>query len=101
MINLIPFQGTTSALKELEAKELFNEEKVGGPKVKGIEAKERTFIASQSERSMLESLSKSLDGVDDIKKLRSAFKKLCAAAAKLSFLITGHRTASSTNLPPL
>ena len=60
MINLIPFQGTTSALKELEAKELFTEEKVGGPKVKGIEAKERTFIASQSERSMLESLSKSL-----------------------------------------
>lgn len=76
MINLIPFQGTTSALKELEAKELFTEEKVGGPKVKGIEAKERTFIASQSERSMLESLSKSLDGVDDIKKLRSAFKKI-------------------------
>ena len=34
----------------------------------GIEAKERTFIASQSERSMLESLSKSLDGflTDDI-----------------------------------
>ena len=57
---LIPFQGTTSALKELEVKELFTEEKVGGPKVKGIEAKERTFIASQSERSMLESLSKSL-----------------------------------------
>ena len=44
--------------------------------MKGIEAKERTFIASQSERSMLESLSKSLDGVDDIKKLRSAFKKI-------------------------
>ena len=55
---------------------MFNEEKVGGPKVKGIEAKERTFIASQSERSMLESLSKSLDGVDDIKKLRSALKKI-------------------------
>ena len=49
---------------------MFNEEKVGGPKVKGIEAKERTFIASQSERSMLESLSKLLDGVDNIKKLR-------------------------------
>ena len=44
--------------------------------MKGIEAKERTFIASQSERSMLESLLKSLDGVDDIKKLRSAFKKI-------------------------
>ena len=55
---------------------MFTEEKVGGPKVKGIEAKERTFIASQSERSMLESLSKSLDGVDDIKKLKSAFKKI-------------------------
>ena len=36
--------------------------------MKGIEAKERTFIASQSERSMLEPLSKSLDGflTDDI-----------------------------------
>ena len=87
---------TTSALKELEAKELFTEDKVGGPKVKGIEAKERTFIASQSERSMLESLSKSLDGVDDIKKLRSAFKNI----SNLFASITAHRTASSATLPP-
>ena len=50
--------------------------------MKGIEAKERTFIASQSERSMLESLSKSLDGVDDIKKLRSAFKKISKSLKK-------------------
>ena len=94
MINLIPFQGTTSALKELEAKELFNEEKVGGPKVKGIEAKERAFIASQCERPMLECEQWTSDVV-------SCGRKFCAAAAKLSFLITGHRTASSTNLPPL
>ena len=33
--------GTTAALKELEAKELFTEDTVKGPKVKGIEAKER------------------------------------------------------------
>ena len=44
--------------------------------MKGIEAKERTFIASQSERSMLESLSKSLDVVDDMKKLGAAWKRI-------------------------
>ena len=68
--------GTTAALKELEAKELFMEETVKGPKVKGIEAKERTFLAFQSERLLIESLSKSLDGVDDMKKLGAALKRI-------------------------
>ena len=68
--------GTTAALKELEAKELFTEDRVKGPKVKGIEAKERTFLAFQSERLMIESLSKSLVGVDDMKKLGAAWKRI-------------------------
>ena len=68
--------GTAAALKELESMELFTEEKVNCPSVRGITAKERTFLALKSERVVIEKLVNSLDGVADSKKISSTWKRI-------------------------
>ena len=47
--------GTTAALKELETNEIFCEDKIKGPcgTVKGIYARERTFLALKAERLLI------------------------------------------------
>ena len=66
--------GTSAALKE--SMELFTEEKVDCPSVRGITAKERTFLAVKSERVMIEKLVASLDGGDDRKKISLTCRRI-------------------------
>ena len=56
--------GTTAALKELETNEIFCEDKIEGPcgPVKGIYARERTFLALKAERLLIRTLVDTLDG---------------------------------------
>ena len=74
--------GTSAALKELETMELFTEEKVDCPSVRGITAKERTFLAAKSERVIIEKLVDSLDGGDDRKKISLTCKRISNMKAK-------------------
>ena len=69
--------GTTAALKELETNEIFCEDKIEGPcgPVKGIYARERTFLALKAERLLIRTLVDTLDGEADAKKLGLACKR--------------------------
>ena len=62
--------GTTAALKELETNEIFCEDKIEGPcgPVKGIYARERTFLALKAERLLIRTL---VDTSNNKKNLRT------------------------------
>ena len=76
--------GTTAALKELETNEIFCEDKIEGPcgPVKGIYARERTFLALKAERLLIRTLVDTLDGEADAKKLGLACKRISAMKTK-------------------
>ena len=76
--------GTTAALKELETNEIFCEDKIEGPcgPVKGIYARERTFLALKVERLLIRTLVDTLDGEADAKKLGLACKRISAMKTK-------------------
>ena len=62
--------------------EFLTEEKVDCSSVRGITAKERTFLAAKSERVMIEKLVDSLDGGDDRKKISLTCKRISNMKAK-------------------
>ena len=80
--------GTTAALKELETNEIFCEDKIEGPcgPVKGIYARERTFLALKAERLLIRTLVDTLDGEADAKKLGLACKCLLNVAKYIAIL---------------
>ena len=97
--------GTTAALKELETNEIFCEDKIEGPcgPVKGIYARERTFLALKAERLLIRTLVDTLDGEADAKKLGLACKRI-SAMKRISFIREMRRSCLKGNLasyPPL